>query len=360
MKILWLIKRKTMGQDVISQKYGRYYHLPVELARQGHSVTVLALDYRNAHSECINHSGVVWNSEGNFFSGLLRYVGKARELILSEKPDWIIGATDMQFSIMAYLLGKKYNIAVAHDVYDDFETFASGRLLRLSALFYSAMNRSQLVISFHHKLGAYLQQKVPQPRHAVVANCADPAVFHPMDRQACRNRLRLPEGIPIVGYFGAIQSKSGMEVLWKAFEQVRRKKPDVLMVVAGKANKNINLDRKGVVYKGFLSHDEIPFYINACDVVVIICYKKLNDLKHSMPLKSYEYMACSIPFVAPDVGGLPEEKGVVNTMLYKPNDVEELSRALLNNLYVGRQAYPKQTTWVEAGSMLSEALDGDV
>jgi glycosyltransferase involved in cell wall biosynthesis len=172
--------------------------------------------------------------------------------------------------------------------------------------------------------------------------------------------LRLPEGIPIIGYFGGIQSKSGMEVLWKAFEQVRRKKPDVLMVVAGKANKNINLDRKGVVYKGFLSHDEIPFYINACDVVVIICYKKLNDLKHSMPLKSYEYMACSIPFVAPDVGGLPEEKGVVNTMLYKPNDVEELSRALLNNLYVGRQAYPKQTTWVEAGSMLSEALDGDV
>jgi len=356
MNILWLIKRRTMGQDVISQKYGRYYYLPVGLAGQGHRVTVLALDYKNTHSECKTFSGVTWYSEGNLISGLFSYVGKARELILTEKPDWIIGATDMHFSILADLLGKHYNIPVAHDIYDDFETFSSGRRFRLNRLFYHALNRSRLVVSFHRKLSDYLQRRASKPRHAVVTNCADASVFYPMDRLACRNRLGLPEDIPIIGYFGAMQSKKGMDVLWKAFERMRVKEPDTLMVVAGKADKNIHLDREGVLYRGFLPHDQIPYYINACNMVVIICYKTLNDLKHSMPLKSYEYMACSIPFVAPDVGALPNEKGIAGEMLYKPNDVKALTQALLNHLHRERQDYPKQVTWTEAAAHLAETL----
>ena len=42
--VVWLTKRKYMGQDLLENRYGRYYEIPRRLS-QKHDVHVLCLDY---------------------------------------------------------------------------------------------------------------------------------------------------------------------------------------------------------------------------------------------------------------------------------------------------------------------------
>jgi hypothetical protein len=46
MKILVLNKRQYMGKDLLDDRFGRFWELPLELARLGHEVRGLALSYR--------------------------------------------------------------------------------------------------------------------------------------------------------------------------------------------------------------------------------------------------------------------------------------------------------------------------
>ncbi len=48
MKVLFLCKRRYMNHDVITDRYGRLYHLPAELALLGHDVYGFCLSYQNA------------------------------------------------------------------------------------------------------------------------------------------------------------------------------------------------------------------------------------------------------------------------------------------------------------------------
>ena len=100
----------------------------------------------------------------------------------------------------------------------------------------------------------------------------------------------------------------------------------------------------------------MPCYINACNVVVIICYKKLEHLTHSLPLKSIEYTACRTPFVAPDIGGLPREEYVRPDMLYAPNSHEDLADKILHQLEKPRTDFPEPLSWESAGSLFSQFL----
>ena len=355
MNILWLIKRWTMGHDVIGERFGRYYHLPVELARRGHTVTVLTLDYRQAGQKRIEHSGVTWLSSGKALSGLPGLLQQAAQIIRTTQPDWILGGTDMHFCILANWLGSRYSTAVAQDIYDDFETFASGRLCRLGRWYYRSLNSSARVFSFHSKLSTYLTDKAPRARHAVVPNGIDPQRFHPRDRESCRTRLNLPAGAPVIGYFGALHPR-GMQPLWQAYAEIKRAIPDIHMIIAGHKPPRITITDPSVRYVGVLPQEEVPLYLNACSVVCIVCYKQLRDLGFSLPMKSIEYMACQVPFVAPDIGGLPDEEGVTPAMLYTPNSAADLREKLLLQLRNTQPRFPQQTSWSQAAGIIETEL----
>ena len=356
MNILWIIKRWTMGQDVISDRFGRYYHLPVGLARRGHRVVVLALDYRTARNEHVLHAGVAWKGLGFKPFGPLPYLSEALGTIRRFRPDRLVGATDMYFSILARLFGRISGIPVVHDVYDHFESYASGRIFKLGPWYYRALDRSHGVIAFNRKLSAFLRAKAPHARHAVIPNCADPSLFRKLDAGYCRTRLGLPPHAPLVGYFGAIEASRGMDTLWRAFERVRGSVPEIQLVLAGRLENSADANRPGVRYLGFLPHKDVPLLINACNLNVI-CYKKDLFAEYSLPFKGVEYMACGAPFVAPRVGAMPQEPGISPEMLYEPENHDDLAEKILLNLESGPRSYPEVMSWDDAAEKLEQALE---
>lgn len=345
-----------MGQDVISDHFGRYYQLPVGLARRGHRVLVSALDYRTARNQRLLDAGVEWKGVGFKPFGPLPYLLEVVGAIRRFHPDRIIGATDMYFSILAGLLGRISGAVVVHDVYDHFESYASGRLFKLGPRYYRALDRSHGVIAFNRKLSAYLHAKSPHARHAVIPNCADPALFRELDAASCRTRLGLPLHAPLIGYFGAIEASRGMDTLWQAFAHVRRTVPEVELVLAGRLENSADANRPGVRYLGFLPHKEVPLLINACNLNVI-CYKRDLFAEYSLPFKGVEYMACGAAFVAPRVGAMPQEPGVSPDMLYEPENHRDLAEKILLNLESGRRSYPAVMSWDDAAEKLEQLLE---
>jgi glycosyltransferase involved in cell wall biosynthesis len=74
---------------------------------------------------------------------------------------------------------------------------------------------------------------------------------------------------------------------------------------------------------GTRPHDEIPLWMNACDV---LCLPSLNE---GLPNAALEAMACGLPVVASRVGGIPEiVRDGVNGFLVPPSNPDALADAL--------------------------------
>ena len=62
MHILILCKRQYTGKDLLNDRYGRLFELPVALADLGHTVSVVTTSYRKRGAEQYVDRGVRWRS----------------------------------------------------------------------------------------------------------------------------------------------------------------------------------------------------------------------------------------------------------------------------------------------------------
>ena len=98
-------------------------------------------------------------------------------------------------------------------------------------------------------------------------------------------------------------------------------------------------------FLGQVDHDTIPSYIGVSDILV------LPSLSEGMPNVLKEALACGVPVVATEVGGVPEF--IISNqlgLLVPPADVDSLSKAIeiaLNQSWDKRQlfAHAQKFTW---------------
>jgi glycosyltransferase involved in cell wall biosynthesis len=78
---------------------------------------------------------------------------------------------------------------------------------------------------------------------------------------------------------------------------------------------------------GTVAHDEIPSYLAAMDVAVVLAAS--DRTFHYSPLKLAEYLLAGLPVVAPRAGELPARlHDGVDAVLVEPGDPAALARAL--------------------------------
>jgi hypothetical protein len=107
MMILILCKRRPQNRDLLERPFGRFHHLPAELARHGHRVTVLLASYANEPDACVEREGVTVRSISVRGAGAARYLALARRLVRSERPDWIGGLSDTWYAVLAAQLARR-------------------------------------------------------------------------------------------------------------------------------------------------------------------------------------------------------------------------------------------------------------
>lgn len=161
----------------------------------------------------------------------------------------------------------------------------------------------------------------------VISEGVDILKFRPMDKDALRKKLNLPEGLLLI-YVGPVFPLKRIDRLIKVSARLSTDF-DLHVLVVGAGPEERSLERLArelniqdrVIFTGQILHDQVPQFTAASDVFAICSETE------GLPKCVREAMACGVPIVASNVGGLPEMVSNGETG-YLFNDDIELERNL--------------------------------
>lgn len=148
-------------------------------------------------------------------------------------------------------------------------------------------------------------------------NTVDLARFYPMDKQQCRQKLGIPQDLPLVIFTGHfIPRKGPLRVL----EAIQQTETDAKAVFLGRGPQTPTGEK--VYYTGPVPNSDVPLWLSASDIFV------LPTLSEGHCNAINEAMACGLPVVSSNIPEVrvqvPREAGV----LADPENISELSRAI--------------------------------
>ncbi|MCA9829144.1 MAG: glycosyltransferase [Dehalococcoidia bacterium] len=164
-------------------------------------------------------------------------------------------------------------------------------------------------------------------------------LFYPRDRTMAREQLGLDPAAPVLLWVGRLEKLKGVDILVSAAAQLAER-DFTLLIVGGddrahalRGELEAQAAAEGVAanvrFDGAVSHDSLPLYYSAADVVVVPSYYE------SFGLVAVEAMACGTPVVASRVGGLQSTvaDGVTGYLIpwRCPEPFSEKLEVLLNN-----------------------------
>ncbi|MDD2339470.1 MAG: glycosyltransferase [Methanosarcina sp.] len=171
----------------------------------------------------------------------------------------------------------------------------------------------------------------------VIPNGFDKSQFYKSDKFACRRELGLPTNRKILLSIGNLIEEKGHKYLIEAIKEVLKYRQDIFCVIVGKGRlkeklnaqiKDENLEQYFELV-GVKPHEEIPKWINACDIVVV------PSIVESFGIVQIEAMACGKPVVATYNGGsenilISEDYGI----LCKSADSHDLAKNIVAALNI--------------------------
>jgi len=201
-------------------------------------------------------------------------------------------------------------------------------------------------------------QGAPSGRVVVVANGANPYLYHPGDRREALAGLGLDPARRYLCFAGNLAAWQGGEVVLEAFARLARTRPDTVLLVVGDGLERSKLEararrpglRDRVIFTGRLPYQRVPAYMRASVAGIGGGWwggdrRVERRFRHSgsSALKVFSYLACGLPVVIPD---FPDLAGLVRRagcgLVTQPDRVEDLAAALGAVL-----DHPRQ--WAEAG-----------
>lgn len=361
LKILFITKRYYMSKDLIKDRYGRFYELPLYLSMHGHEVHLVCHSYRKDKplSLKVNDRFSVssWSLGLNPLSGLARHYHKLEQIILKDKPDLIIAASDCFQIILASRLARKYSIPLVADLYDNFLSYPASRLPGVASLFARALRQADLVTVVSSELAKLIasDKKIHHPVKVIVNGVTSCFAKHP-DRMEARKKYGFESNQYVIGTAGSLHTDKGIAILIETFIELAAERPELRLVLAGPGKHGLSLPDSPVVsYLGNLPHQEIPLLFSALDLGVI-CIQNTAFGKYCFPQKFYEMVACKLPMVASAVGEMVFLMKGYPELLFKPDSREQLKHAIRYQIQHAITLPVSVPTWEDQAARLDQLI----
>ncbi len=185
----------------------------------------------------------------------------------------------------------------------------------------------------------FQEYKVTSDNIYVVNNGVETKLFHPLDQNKCRKKLKLDEHSNIICFVGGLEIWQGIEYLINSAPRIMKKVPNTIFLIVGTGLLEMKLKNKvqelnitdKFIFTGRVPYGEVPIYINSSDLCVVL--KKKFPIGYS-PLKLYEYMACGKAVLATKISGLDIIEKYNAGLTVNPKNPQEVANAiikLLNN-----------------------------
>jgi glycosyltransferase involved in cell wall biosynthesis len=137
-------------------------------------------------------------------------------------------------------------------------------------------------------------------------NGVNRALFRPMDRAVCRQRMGLGARLKVIGFVGTFSHLHQPEQAVRSFARVREEiqVARLLMVGDGPRRKgceqlaqNLGVSSQ-VIFTGALPYEEVPVAINCMDVGLVLASRERLEREGVVAFKFQELLACGCPVVA--------------------------------------------------------------
>ena len=168
----------------------------------------------------------------------------------------------------------------------------------------------------------------------VLHNGVDLNRFKPLTevKEKMRKKLGIPKDVCVVLTVRRLVYKNGIDTLLDSAEIAVKKNPKLVFVVVGKGpdfeevkERIVHLGmQRNFRLTGFVSDKDLPFYYNVADFFALP-----SKSGEGLPLVALEAMACGLPVVATNVGGISEVMNEDYGKLVPPNSPDSLAEAVL-------------------------------
>ena len=343
----------------VSRANLRLYKLGCSLVKNGYNVHMIVPSFYPHKRENLVFDGILVHQYPGFAAFLyskIRLLVRLLHLILSV--------------IYTLLLRKRMEIYVIHgwNPLAGLAAILSGKLIKCPVFidftdFYSDIARTDspftvpgfefieryilqsatkvVVVSSIMKSALIHYYGISPSKISIIPDGTDKEIFNPnVSGARVRNLYKLNES-PILIYHGDIKPPDGVDILLIAFANIVKRIPDAILLILGgggdhfrdlkKLVKELNIENS-VIFTGWVPHKSVPEYIATADAGVMPLRATLNHNCY-ISFKLFEYWGIGKPVVASKVKAISKIiKNGSNGLLVQPENVEELSKALLTIL----------------------------
>lgn len=131
---------------------------------------------------------------------------------------------------------------------------------------------------------------------------------HFLDFEAFAVTTPFPDRPPFIGYVGRLSGEKGVQHFARALPAILGDRQDLRVLIGGdgqlKESIEASLQEEGIAARvdlpGWISHDDLPRYLNQLQLLVLPSYTE------GLPNIMLEAMACGTPVLATPVGAVPD------------------------------------------------------
>lgn len=242
-------------------------------------------------------------------------------------------------SLIAAKLAKRYEkpfVLTQHNTFIEYENFFD-QVERLNdlAIGKETLKDADKIITVSNATKEYVLSLGAKPKKVkVMHNGVDLERFRPLagKREEMRKKLGIPQNSKVVITVRRLVFKNGVDTLIECANLAVKKNPNIVFLVVGKgpdqSSVQMRAQQLGIEdnfrLTGFVKDEDLPFYYNAADFFVLP-----SKSGEGLPLVALEAMACALPVIATDVGGISEVLMEKWGMLVPANQPERLAKAVL-------------------------------
>lgn len=210
---------------------------------------------------------------------------------------------------------------------------------KLAVFIYMNLRLTDKVVSISRQLTqACRDSQISESKIVQIPNGVDLTRFEPLqgpDRLSNREELGIKGDAKVICLSGSISFRKGIDMLLHIWPRFFERYPDSILLLVGPIDKNIatretfinyaktimdeNIFRKSVILKGLLPQEKVIKCLQSSDIFV------LPSRKEGLPNALLEAMACGLPSIATNIGGIRDiiDDGV-NGLLFEKDNKEHL------------------------------------
>jgi len=244
-------------------------------------------------------------------------------------------------SVAGGICAKRMNVPYiirSHDIFIDLDTlpFWYRNYIRIIYPFvFKSIKCSNFFYVTSSEMKNYLEKfkKFRNVKFKIHYNGIDRSVFYSKPENKLKQKFNCEN---LILYIGLLSKDLGIQNLIQALREVFKIKKQTHVLIIGEGFYKRYIMEYAKKY-GFLKkvhflksvpHNEIPYYINNCDIG-IGRLTSVESLKYTIPVKCLEYMACKIPFLTTKVSSDLLNKNDVGIKIKDINQTKSLADKLI-------------------------------